>query len=120
MTGQYYWPLHTQPDTAAKSNALLKIYASHQEKEYKYIADVILNEWAGFSFCQLALQISKKKTYLEVQTKETKSNLQLIVGLFVLDPQFPLRLGVDEEREASCLGDDDPVLNGEVIVRKSL
>lgn len=57
---------------------------------------------------------------MKAQRKETEVNLQLVVGLFVFDPQFPLRLGVNEKWEASCLGDDDAVLNGEVIVWKSL
>lgn len=49
-----------------------------------------------------------------------QTDLQLVVGLFVLDPQLPLRLRVDEQRKASCLGDDDAVLNGEVVVREPL
>lgn len=87
---------------------------------------MILKHSTGFSFlasrpCKYPANCPEGTiTRVKVQSKETKTNLQLVVGLFVLDPQFPLRLGVDEEREAGCLGDDDAVLNGEVIVRKSL
>lgn len=38
-------------------------------------------------------------------------NLQFVSSLLVLDPDLSLGLGVDEQREAGSLGDDDAVLN---------
>lgn len=48
------------------------------------------------------------------------TNLQLILGLFVLDPDFSLGLGVNEERKAGAFGDNDAILNGQVIVGEAL
>lgn len=47
-------------------------------------------------------------------------NLQLIPGLFVLDPDFSLRLWVYQEREASGFGHNDAIVNGQVIIGKPL
>lgn len=47
-------------------------------------------------------------------------NLQLIPGLFVLDPDFSLCLGVDKEGEAGGFGDNDSILNGQVIIGEPL
>lgn len=47
-------------------------------------------------------------------------NLQLIPGLFVLDPDFSLCLGVDKEGEAGGFGDNDAILNGQVIIGEPL
>lgn len=47
-------------------------------------------------------------------------NLELIPGLFVLDPDFSLCLGVNKEGEAGSFGDNDAILNGQVIIREPL
>lgn len=47
-------------------------------------------------------------------------NLQLIPGLFVLDPDFSLRLGVNKKGEAGGFGDNDAILNREVIIGEPL
>lgn len=47
-------------------------------------------------------------------------NLQLIPGLFVLDPDFSLRLGVNKERKAGGFGDNDAILSRQVIIGEPL
>lgn len=47
-------------------------------------------------------------------------NLKLIPRLFVFDPDFPLGLGVNEEGEACCFGDNNAILNGQVIIWETL
>ena len=37
-----------------------------------------------------------------------------------LDPGFALRLGVNEQREARGLGDDDTILNGQLVIGQTL
>lgn len=58
-------------------------------------------------------------TYVK-QKLEKLTNLQLVFGLFVLDPQFSLCLGVNEERKAGSFGDNDAILNGEVVIGEAL
>ena len=46
--------------------------------------------------------------------------LKFVARLPALDPRLALTLRVDEERIARCLGDDEAVLYGELVVWKSL
>ena len=47
-------------------------------------------------------------------------HLELIVLLTILDPRLALALWVHEEGVAGCLGDNDAILNRELIVGQSL
>lgn len=55
-----------------------------------------------------------------MQKQQWYRYLKLISGLFVLDPDFSLSLGINKEREACCFGDNDAVLNGQVIIGETL
>lgn len=48
------------------------------------------------------------------------TNLQLILGLFVFDPAFSLCLRVNKEGKASSFGDNDAILNGQIIIGEPL
>lgn len=53
-------------------------------------------------------------------TPQTIAYLHIFVSLSVLDPGFALTLGVNKQREASGLGDNQAILDGQFIVGKTL
>lgn len=61
-------------------------------------------------------------TYFEgkVQMNRKQRNLQFILGLFVLDPDFSLCLGVNKEGKAGSFCDNDAILDGQVIIGEPL
>lgn len=68
--------------------------------------------------CRKQTTVSFVKAEQHVQ--KTIPNLQLIPGLFVLDPDFSLSLGVNQEREACSLGGNNAILNGQIIIGEPL
>lgn len=65
--------------------------------------------------------IEKRGSYHRSYIIKTKvPHLQVIPGFFVLDPDFSLRLGVDQEGKSGSLCDNYAILNGQVIIREPL
>lgn len=75
---------------------------------------------ASLIYVQLILFISYFDTPVLKAKLKKNSNLQLILGLLVLDPDFSLRLWVNKEGEAGSFGDNDAILNGKVITGEPL
>lgn len=50
-------------------------------------------------------------------TLSARSHLQLIFLLSAHDPRLALRLGINKKRITRCLGNDDAVLNRELVAR---
>ena len=62
---------------------------------------------------------TERHTHTDRQ-RERESHLQVFVAFPVLDPGLALALWINEQWEACCLGDDQTVLNGQLIVGQTL